>query len=186
MRGSRLALVAAPALVAGKLVSSSRKRVSTDASAKNNKFLSTFEEKRNVHYLNSVSIDGVDVYGTELASSVGVDECQNLEGGENEGFKEVTVCGVQFRALVYLKTDCSEADSHIKEVKTCDATKPADTCVTVKDGAAIDTRFFSNALSYKILPCDPEVPAPEVDLSGHVAEDVTEAEEDAAGEVAEA
>lgn len=187
----RYLALGAPVVATAKLVAVTRHR-------KSNAFLSAFDKDHNkghnhhlskhkkhkkgdAHYLNKVSINGEVVYNLDNAASGEVEKCYAVEG-----VKSVEVCGIQFRTLVYLKNDCSKADSHMKEVKTCDATKPADTCVTVTDDSGVDTAFFSNALSYEILPCDPEVEAPPVDLSGHEGADVSEAEEQADADVAEA
>lgn len=153
-----------------------------------NRFLSTFASNKNAHYLNKVEITYKDaskpavVFNIENKASNEIGECYAVDG-----IQAVKVCGVQFRALVYLQNDCQKADSHIKEVKVCDATKAAETCVEAVDtNEHTDTAFLSNAQSYKLLPCDPEVPPAPVDTSGHSAGDVSDAEEQAAGNVAEA
>jgi len=172
-------LVGAPVLAAGKFTTTRHRA----GSGSENKFLSTFGGSKgpDSNYLNKVIVDGKDVFNLDNANSVEVGTCVEVEG-----VKSVKVCGVQFRALVYLKNGCQKEDSHIKEVKICDGTKAADSCVEVADSTGLDSEFFSNALAYEVLPCDPAVAAKEVDLSGHSSEDESEAAASADADVAEA
>jgi len=168
-----------PALAAGVLVRTTRKQKRTQG------FLSTFKKAKGDHYLDTVSINGKVLYKSTQASNVAKGTCL----APTEPISEIEVCGVQLRAVVYLMHECHESDAHQLEVKTCDATQPADSCVSYVDNNVpqhLSEEFLSNAKSYQILPCDPEVQLPEVDMSAASESAASEAASEADGQVAEA